>query len=364
MFKTKSLLLSVAAGELTQHAPSGSIVSLAELRATAVSADLSDALSLVETACAKPRVEIAVVIRPEIFTHGEALAWLNRRVPASSVHLCLSDGEAVRVLPGFSNHAFFYRTGIGRCMRALRDLRRRAPELLGSLGSQVNTAFCFASARSKGGPKPTLLARRPSEQQHLFLPFFVSNGPIERDVEMIAQQEPAPLGADILANRTTFVAVTDTALEDKAFRKALASEIIHTLVDPARTLLMHAPHPDASTDTVDRRVEGLVTALRHEVRFVPSAKPANILIHIEGNGALSQLPEGGQTLIIAHESFPLWRFSPDFYQAFGAANLLRSQRALPQSAARHDVLATLGGRSWTEVTLPHDDEHSLARFGW
>ena len=123
-----------------------------DLAAAEFSPALRIAVELVTGICRESGFEPTFVARPEIFTHGESRAWLDKRLGGVKDHLALSDGTTIRLIPGLRNHVFLF--GLGRAAdgEALQRLERRAPELFGSLHSQVNTALQFGRRRETPAP--------------------------------------------------------------------------------------------------------------------------------------------------------------------------------------------------------------------
>ncbi len=87
---------------------------------------------------------------PEIFTHGESLAWLARKLGGARDHLAFSDGSTVRILPGMRNHVFFYAQSRLSDGEALARLERRAGELLAGL-DLAGQQRAEIRARPRGG---------------------------------------------------------------------------------------------------------------------------------------------------------------------------------------------------------------------
>src|SRR5579862_3236976 len=99
LIRGAGLLVSLPAKELDAFCPTGSIFKDTELRNTPLSVELRLALDVARQACAKRRVPLLIVARPEIFTHGLPLKWLRDRLGGVEDHLCISDGTAVRPIP-------------------------------------------------------------------------------------------------------------------------------------------------------------------------------------------------------------------------------------------------------------------------
>ena len=364
------LLISVPAGELARHVLEGSLLAPEDLDASPVSAELADGLRLVLAACAAVGTAVTVVVRPEIFTHGSSLAWLRERVSDARHHLCFSDGEAVRVIPGLENHVFFYHAGAARSTAGLLVLRRRAPELLGLIRSQINTAYIL---QEKAAARPTtkLLARKEHGQgaeedavAPRLLPFFTSHGPVLRDATAMAQQDDAQPERIGKLDSMTYVALTGTALGNAAFVTGLGNLLVGTYVDTQRGLVLQVPTCDKTPVQTEDGIAFLLEALHRYLPNLPSGLPQNVFLHAGGDGALPEPLFAGSSRMVAHESTPFWRAPPPFYAPFGELTLLRDRLSIQHKAGFRAVVRGLTGRVWAEALLPESENQSLARYTW
>ena len=147
MWDDGPLAVSLPVRELGRTPLPGSVFGAAALVEAPLSEPLRRALALVSSAARRGGAELLFVARPEIFIYGEGLTWLRATLGPARRHLSLSDGTAVKLIPGLSNHVFFYGLSRRDDSGALRQLMRRAPELLGQFDSQLNTAL-FLGART------------------------------------------------------------------------------------------------------------------------------------------------------------------------------------------------------------------------
>ena len=360
MFDGNRLLISIPARELAPNIPTGSIFPFAELRGFTVSSELAAGLDLLEAACEVAGSTITVVARPEMFTHGAALEWLIERLEGAKHHLCFSDGEAVRLVPGRLNNVFFYRGGIARCRRALADLERRAPELFGQLGSQVNSTYLFSKRL-----KLVLLSQTSTDRHaHSFLPFFTSRGGISRDLQLLVAQDSADLDCIVIPDSTTYVACTETALETPAYMSALVADLTEAYLDPARCLIIEAPNPDRTVSQPENRLELLLASLHRHAPSLPSGLPSNVFVHMQGNVALPLPLRGGHIRLIAHDTYPFWQRTGDFYSSFSELIVLRDKSSRLHNSLFRTMLERVSGRTWTELALPSINSPRHNRFRW
>ncbi len=348
-------LISVPPNEVSRHALSGSIVPAAEILGTPVSHDLAVAVGLLCSVYGE-ETELRVVIRPEMFTHGATLAWLRTQIGTTDAHLCLSDGEAIRVLPGMKNHVFFYRIGQASAVEGFLRLRRRAPELLVGLASQVNTALALVPGQAKR-PRTILLPPGPDGDEGLTLPFFTPRGPAERDARALAGQSPVALPA---SQALTYTAVSDAALQSIPFVTGLINQIIRAYMTSERLLVIGIPQAPEPEDALIP----LLSALRRHASTLPSGIPPNVFLHLGGGAALPGAVFAGQSRLVAYEAETFWQRTAAFYAPFGVATLLREHKSPHHRTGLSAVVQKLTGRAWEEVTLPDAKTTSLARYIW
>ncbi len=328
---------------------------VAEILATPVSADLEIALDLLRAAYPES-TKLQVVVRPEMFTHGETLAWLRQQIGDTTTHLCLSDGDTVRLVPGLANQVFFYRIGQASGVDGFFRLRRRAPELLAGLAAQINTALLLVPGQSRR-PRTILLPPTQDGGAGLMLPFFAPRGPVERDARAIAAHGHVALPP---CEALTYAAVSDAALNSIPFVAGLINRIIEAYTHPDRLLIIGAPSANEPEDALI----ALLAALRQHAFALPSGIPGNVFVHFEGGARLPDAVFGGQSRLVAYEADSFWQRTAAFYAPFGTTTLLREQVSPYHATGHRAVLQKLTGRTWEEVTLPIAEHMSLARFRW
>ncbi len=348
-------LISVPPNELSQHVLSGSVVPLTEILSTQISHELRVALLLLHTAFGEG-AELRVVVRPEMFTHGSTLSWLHDQIEGIDAHLCLSDGEAIRVVPGLKNHVFFYGIGKAGALEGFLRLRRRAPELLAGLATQFNSALDMLPGQTRR-PRMTLLPTTAHSEEGMTLPFFTSRGPVERDARALAGQDPVVLPP---SQSLTYVAVSGAAMQNIPFMAGLIHQVIQTYTAPNRSLVIGlSPAVD-----VEEALIPVFTALRQHAFTLPSGMPPNVFVQIGRAAALPAEVFAGQSRLVAYEAEAFWQRPPTFYTPFGVATLLRERNTPYHRAGMRAVLQHLTERSWDEVILPDPERTSLARYSW
>ena len=348
-------LLSVPSGEVARHALSGSIVPVAEILHSAVSPDLEVALGLIRSAFGESAT-FRVVVRPEMFTHGVTMAWLREQIGSQNTHLCLSDGQSVRLVPGMTTHVFFYGVGQADSVEGVLRLRRRAPELLAGLASQINTALTLVPGQPRR-PRTIMLPPLVNGNPGLVLPFFAPRGPTERYLRDLAGREPENLPA---SQDFTYAAASEAALNSTPFAVGLINHIIQAYTRPDCLLVVGIP---AAVELEDA-LTPLLTALRRHAFTLPSGLPPNVFLHVGGSGALPDAVFGGRSRLVAFEADTFWQRSPVFYAQFGTCTLLRERQSPFQKTGLGVTLQKLTGRVWAEEILPEAESMSLARYAW
>src|SRR5579862_8407822 len=111
MFGPEDLAVSLPARELAKVELAGSVFSVDALDGEPISEALRFAIDLLRMATEDAGGSLRFIARPEMFTHGETVAWLRAELGSARNHVCISDASCIRVIPGFQNHVFFYGLG-------------------------------------------------------------------------------------------------------------------------------------------------------------------------------------------------------------------------------------------------------------
>lgn len=303
------LIVSLPARELAGFRPSGSLFEAEELREASLSEELLSALQAVTQFCAARNVSLRFLARPEIFTHGDSLEWLRRRLGGVTDHLCVSDGYAVRPLPSMRNHLFLYRLGSHEHAIAFRRLERCAPELLGSMTTQVNTALAFGRGIRSISPPPVLLQvlrrRRSSATAswQLYAP----------DREVAASVSPHDVFRNV--RDVTYVPLTTSACHDRAFGKMVGGVVSACVADESRGCVIRVPELAARAGTPNAAFDALMRSLRRVAVRGGKHRPAVVLTGadlIEQRPATLTCP---MTLVL-HPSYEFWRHPRERYACF------------------------------------------------
>jgi hypothetical protein len=358
MLDEGALAVSLPALELTAFRPPSSVFSAHDLAAAELTPALSVAVDLVTGICRDTGFEPTFVARPEIFTHGESRAWLAERLGRAKDHLALSDGTTIRLITGLRNHVFLF--GLGRAAdgEALQRLERRAPELFGSLHSQVNTALQFGQRRES--PAPIAIAGVDSLEREApqFLRLAINGDSAEdsfsRTLRIGALRHPPRRFAEL-----AYFALTETSLNDRGFAKMLADKLNLVYFDARRGLILRLPpNADASRDVEDR-IRAVVSALAAARARVPLAAADNVLL-ATGDVSADRLAGIADVAdFVAHDSFDFWRHSPASYRAFRSVSVYARPRRLDAESFGAVVEAMVGRAVETLWRDPDDERFSL-----
>lgn len=304
------------------------------------------ALLLVLHACRQRGVPVRVVARPEIFTHGEAERWVRERLGAIAEHLCISDGSTIKTLPGCRTHVFFHHLGSLDNWVALRQLSTRAPELMGGVASQVNTALPLGRGALRVRPEPlyltaSLAVPRPAAR---LLAFFLNRDSPEDSANRIEQRgEVAP--AEVAPHEEVlYLPLSETALHDRGFARLVGGIVAETFYRPQRLLVLRLPPVEAAPPPLAARLQALLPGLREGGVTIPRACPPNLLFATADLAEDSALLTGRRWTMLFHNSFDFWRHTEAFYRRARRVLVVAGQQA-PGGFLPPDVAPLFGSRA-------------------
>jgi len=357
MFDDGALALSLPALELERVRLPGSVFSAADIATAEVSPQLRLALDLIVGVCRESGFEPTFVARPEIFSSGESLAWLTKRLNGAKDHLALSDGTAIRLIPGLRNHVFLFGLDRAADAAALQKLERRAPELFGALQTQVNTARRFASGRESPASVAISGVDALEREAPQFYRIALNAESVEDSVARTLRSRLA-LRPGQRFDEIDYVALTESSLADERFGEWLAEKLNLVYFDPRRALILRIPANAGASRDVEARVRATLAALVAASPRVPLAAAVGAWLTTGDLTAdrLSGLTEACDFL--APESFDFWRHSPRSYAGYRRLRVHTRARRL-NAAAFAEIVASMTGRP-IEVVGGGDDEDSQA----
>lgn len=316
IFTSAGIAISLPGAELTALDLPGSVTGPEPVVAGPLSAELRVALRLVLGVCRRHDVPVRVVARPEIFTHGAAEAWLRTRLGNITEHLCISDGTTIKQVAGCRTHVFFYRLAHHDSYRALQRLSRQAPELVACVETQVNTALNLGAGAHRFVPPSLYLTQEVAfAQTPARLLAFLFNKHSAEDVANRIEHhgevafEQIPAHEDVL-----YLPLTETALHDAAFSRAVAEIIVRAFYHPQTLLVLRLPPLDHASRTLAAQLNVILPRLRDTGVTIPRNCPPNVLFATDDLDEDSSLLAARPWTMMFHESFDFWRHTEAFYR--------------------------------------------------
>ena len=324
------MLISVPATELPFAQASASLFELSALTGAAFSPPLRNALPLLEE-CVPAEAPKLVVARPEIFTHGVTLQWLNAYSHGVEDHMCLSDGSTIRLLPGYRNHVFFYGLGAVAHVEALARLERRTPEIFTQLHSQFNTAMKFCWKDKVVGPQTyAVLANFDGAPQEPGLrPLVINRYSIDDSVARTLQSQPIDFPAPPFS-ALQCLRISESGLRNKEVARRIVTLVADSLVDPSQQVVIVLPYANGADTDLAARVRLLVESLFDGDARLPGVAAPNIFA-AAADPPIERLRATRAVKRLALDDFAdFWRSPPHFYESFDEISVYaRRRRHIP-----------------------------------
>jgi len=350
MFETPGLAVSLPARALVNANLPASLFAIADLAGADLPANLLAAIDLIEQECRRRKLPLVFIARPEIFIGAAPLAWLKDRLNGIRNHLCITDGSFLRVIPHMRNHMFHYCLAVAEAADAFARLRLRAPELLSTLGLQVNTAF---TAGRRAQPPILALPPRgvPTAGETALYRFFLDRRFPERGVaRSLAAGVSDPARWKTLS-RVTYVPLNETSLHDGAFLDAIGSLLAPAARDPSSGIILGLPEQG----TVPQRMQTVLAGLCAARSTAPRMDAENIAF-ATGDPAASIRHDGGPAIdCIAHAASDFWRQPPKSYAAYATMTVHAPNTRRQDGAPLRTLLRSLLGRDPTLRWRPDAD---------
>lgn len=315
LFDGPGILISVPGREALGVAWSASVVEVEEALGALGSIDLRLAISLVSDAARQRGLAVRCAPRPEVFEAPSGKFSVFERARGFGRHVCLSDGETIKQIPGMENHVFFYHPAYRDGMSALARFRRRAPEATLSLSGQINSNLDFGGPSPPIFPSPVFL--RPNipplgvdpEPRPLFLGAYSTEETVARTVGA----QPIDTATEGVCTRLRYAPLTETALGDPVFARLLGHMVLDACFDPTVLMVLRAPFVRGGGGDLAARIETLQDALSKSGVVLPRSRRINVLV---ADGDLDEDHDLVQRLpmtVYAPDGFDLWRHTPKFY---------------------------------------------------
>jgi hypothetical protein len=311
------IAVSLPAKELAHVQLPGSVFGVDNLAAGGISDELRRAVWLIEQVCRSQNLALVFIARPEIFTHGETLQWLRRRLGDIQDHVSVSDGTTIRLIPGMHNHVFFHALGRAADEAAFGRLEQRVPELFFTLTSQINSALRIRHGLKKYTPPSFVISGRENQTfcEPEFYKFYLNAYSIEDSVARMLLRGASDTD-NLPVKNIVYAPMTETGTADTAFAKRIALLIARTYLDPTSGLIIRLPFGADQNAKLRDRMAGMLTGLRHTRIPIPSVPAPNIFFATD-DVEMSQLAVQPQSVdLLIHDSFDFWRHPPSFYAKF------------------------------------------------
>jgi hypothetical protein len=323
VFEGDGLAVSVPAKELVNAQLPGSLYAMDCLATADVSPELRRALRQIEAASAGLPREPVFIARPELFTEGVTLAWLQNRLGPIRDHLCLSDGSTIRLIPGMRNHVFFYALGRRSDSDALGRLESRVPELFATLASQVNSALRVTHGNRSYSP-PTVVLHQRNESDFAAPSFFRFYFNRHTNEDSIARVQNAAIGGSLARNfsKLIYVPLTETATSDRHFMHLLSTMIERSYFDPTGGIILGLPHGQGENATVAARLNSLFAGFQAVPGQIPRLVADNVFVASEDIDPGYARRHADRQELLLHDTFDFWRWTPQSYRAFDKVGIL------------------------------------------
>jgi hypothetical protein len=326
----------------------GSIFDARAWAGAKVSTDLAAAVDLVVRVCALLGRRVAFIYRPEIFTHGETLSWLHQELGGIEDHLSISDGSAIKLVPGLQNHMFLYAPGNERHLNDFRRLVERAPEIIPQLGLQINSAFSVRHCGQTCRPKSLLLQAQVLQTQadNDLRKFYLNPNALDTTSvgRSLKSASLAPGGLEHFKS-VTYVPFTGSAAEDAPFCRMVARMILRSVGDREGCLLiLGCPTACRETLSFAERVTRLLAGIQSSGIVLPRAILDQVLVsNALIDPSLFESMSGARALLL-HDTFEFWRLCPAYYAVFDQITLVLPQSRRRDRASLLALLADAAGR--------------------
>ena len=350
MLDEGALAISVPAPEWKSARPPGLVFFRRDIAGQTFSAPLVRALDLVASACAHAGFEPAFVARPEIFAHGDSLAWLMAKLGPVRDHLSLSDGATVKRIPGLRNHVFFYGLSRRADAAALDRLERRFPELFVTMFSQVNSALRIGSREEAPAP----IAIEGATLSPVTPTFYPIALHADSGTETLRRERRAgyrtqlPSGFDEL----TFVPLTEASLGDPDFMRSIASMYDAHYFAPERALVLRVPETIGASSEPEDRLEACINALWEGGSRAPQAPARNAWLASEDVSATALAGAASAANFLAHDTYDFWRAPPADYRRFRSRKVVARRGRNLKDEFDHLIEALCGAGTeilWRDV---------------
>jgi hypothetical protein len=308
----------------------GSLLDPRDLAGQPICGMLRAALRVLMECCEASRQRLVLIARPEIFTHGETLAWLMRELGNLQDHVAVSDGSTIQLIPGLRNHLFFYNPGLTSTVQALDRYVGRAPEVPQRLAGQINTNFTFRRDTYQNSPPPSLLQAKtllfPNEAE--YRRFYLNPNSI---TDSVSRSESAPAVQQAYLSKfinVSYIPFTIAATDDMSFCRLVVSRILAALRQPDKLLILGAPLAQTAADDFSQMLSHLLQGINRCGTILPRATLANVVVASTLVDEVYFAESHRRSDLLLHDSFAFWRCPISYYGAFDEISLAIAEERL------------------------------------
>lgn len=341
-----SLLISVPVTELQVLPPCGSVFDARRLLGAQISTALYRALNLVFQRLAPSFSKVLCVARPEMFTHGGSVAWLQARIEGALDHLCLSDGHVLKTLPGLRNHMFVYGLEDQTANVSFRTLLRRAPEQLDAFEAQLNSSHVSKQRGDGRMPHPRTLGVEhpiPTRGMISYHPFYLNRHSHEDSAERMLAWGSHDLPHMNEYQRVVIAPCTDAALHDENFCRALGRLVADAAYGKGFGVVLRLPNLDRPEAPTTVRMARLLTGLGRSQVSIPRVRMTQVILTTDlDEPVLAAM--GVPYELLFHDTFSFWSQTQNFYAKATEIHVYLSRVAFGRRHEALDIQNTLLGR--------------------
>jgi hypothetical protein len=360
MFDPQGLVVSLPAGELHRAKLPASVFTRDAILSAPFSASLRTAIDFILRSCANDQKPVLFVARTEMFPEGETLDWLLSRLGGAQDHLSISDGSTIKVIPGLRNHVFFHGLARGKDESALDRLIRRAPELLSTLTSQVNSAQAVRTKRHSVLLPTEVLSGQDSDHDGgaPLWRFYLNRGSVDDSINRILAAEQASSETVRGFSRAIYIPTVEAALADEDYAATIAGVLTKVYFDRETCLILGAPPQEELEEKPAERLGQLLDAIRTAPGTIPRIPANNVFLSTDSLSGDALTALGMPVSLILSDANPLWARSLQYYRCFSRVTLL-CRRGRVRKKQFEEMSAKLIGRPFRMLSLRPELELEL-----
>jgi hypothetical protein len=343
--KKSPLIVSVPAGELAHCEIPATVFPVKQLLAGSISAPLRCALGIVQQAFGKKYSALWCVARPEMFVEASTLGWLKARLDGARDHVCLTDGHALKAIPGLHNRLFFYAGEWVGSANNLRNSLRRAPEMLSQFHGTINDqGAIFAEFPDHTLEPEILLAKVYAEKSRLGWTFPLYSNPHSHEDSanrMLARGDhSAPRDLEFREADFELVICTEVSLQDLNFCRVIARKINDAAFSAVRRLVIQLPELEPCRNGNIERMVVFLGGLARSGVAIPRAYLSGVQLVSDLSVIALENTEAKKGKVRYHLTIPqslsTWRHAGELFSSAKSVNCYMDE-------TKHKMASTVTG---------------------